>query len=274
MRDDPAGEVMTNSRLDTTGPHSGTLIVNADDWGRDARTTDRIIECVRHEAISSASAMVYTEDAERGAELARTHGVDTGLHLNLTMPFTAPNCPARLRKALEKLGHFLGRYRLAQVVYRPGLAATFEYVVKAQLEEYERLYGAEARRVDGHQHMHLCSNVILQRLLPVGTIVRRNFTFESGEKGYFNRLYRRWQDRRLARQHRMADYFFDLLPMEPRRLQRIRELATHHDVEVEAHVIFDDQYQFLMDGRLSQGAGGVPLAHGYILRGADTENIP
>ena len=274
MRDEPASEVVTNSRLDTMGPHSGTLIVNADDWGRDARTTDLILACVRHEAISSASAMVYTEDAARGAELARTHGVDTGLHLNLTMPFTAQNCPVRLRKAMEKLGHFLGSYRLAPVVYRPGLAAAFEYVVKAQLEEYERLYGAPALRVDGHQHMHLCANVILQRLLPAGTIVRRNFTFEAGEKGYFNRLYRRWQDRRLARQHRMTDYFFDLLPMEPRRLERIHELARHHDVEVEAHVIFDDQFQFLMDGRLNQGAGGTPLAHGYILRGADTGNIP
>lgn len=216
--------------------------------------------------------MVFTEDAERAAELARQHGVDTGLHLNLTMPFTAQNCPARLQNAQEKLGHFLRSFRLAQVVYRPGLAVAFEYVVKMQLEEYERLYGAAARRVDGHQHMHLCANVISQRLLPVGTVVRRNFTFESGEKGYFNRLYRRWQDWRLGRLHPMTEYFFDLLPLVPERLHKILELARRHDVEVEAHVIFDDQYRFLMEGRLSEG--GIEVAHGYNLRGAGTGNNP
>ena len=46
------------------------------------------------------------------------------------------------------------------MVYHPGLASSFEYVVKAQLEEYERLYGAPANRVDGHHHMHLCANVV------------------------------------------------------------------------------------------------------------------
>lgn len=274
MRHDPAGVIETNSRLDTTGPHGGSLIVNADDWGRDSRTTDRIFECFGQDAISSTSAMVFMEDSERAAELARQRGLDAGLHLNLTMPFTAASCPARLRMAQERLGRFLSSYRLAPVVYRPGLAALFEYVVKEQLEEYERLYGAAAHRVDGHQHMHLCANVIFQKLLPVGTIVRRNFTFEPGEKGYFNWLYRRWQDRWLARNHRMADYFFDLQPLEPKRLQRILKLADHHNVEVEAHVIFDDQYQFLVDGDLQHGIGGVAVAPGYKLRSTGTGMIP
>ena len=51
------------------------------------------------------------------------------------------------------------------------------YVVKAQLEEFERLYGRAPNRIDGHHHAHLCANVVLAGLLPAGTIVRRNFSF-------------------------------------------------------------------------------------------------
>ena len=251
------------------------IIVNADDWGRDTRTTDRILECARHEAISSVSAMVFMGDSERAAELAREHGVDAGLHLNLTMLFSGDRCRERVKEEQGKLASALSGHRYAPAVYRPGLARAFDYVVKAQMEEYERLYGTPARRIDGHQHMHLCANVIFQGLLPVGTIVRRNFTFEPAEKGYFNRLYRSWQDRRLAKQHPMADYFFDLQPLEPRRLERFGELARQHDVEIETHVIRDEEYEVLMAGELSRFTEGAAVARGYVLRKCAGEvNVP
>jgi hypothetical protein len=69
-------------------PHqNGRLIVNADDWGRDRHTTDRILECVVHKALSSASAMVFMEDCERAAAMDLERGIDCGLHLNFTAPF-------------------------------------------------------------------------------------------------------------------------------------------------------------------------------------------
>ena len=43
----------------------GVLIINADDWGRDRRTTQSIHDCVVRKTISSASAMVFMEDSER-----------------------------------------------------------------------------------------------------------------------------------------------------------------------------------------------------------------
>jgi hypothetical protein len=123
--------------------------------------------------------------------------------------------------------------------------------------------------------MHLCANVIFQGLMPIGTIVRRNFTFEPAEKGYFNRLYRSWQDRRLAKQHPMADYFFDLLPLEPRRLERFGELARQHDVEIETHVVRDEEYGFLMEDKLSRSSVGAAVARGYVLRKSAGEvNVP
>src|SRR6266853_755277 len=40
-------------------PHrAGSLIVNADDWGRDPYTTDRILDCSARGVVSSVSAMV------------------------------------------------------------------------------------------------------------------------------------------------------------------------------------------------------------------------
>jgi hypothetical protein len=240
--------------------------VNADDWGRDVPTTDRTLDCALRGVISSVGAMLFMVDSERAADLAQQHDIDAGLHLNFTMPFTSPQCPNKLLEHQERLSRYLNSNRLAPVIYHPGLTASFEYVVKAQQEEYERLYGAPASRMDGHHHMHLCMNVMLQNLIPPGIIVRRNFTFGPGEKGYFNRLYRGLQDRQLARRYRITDYFFDLIPLQPSRLRRIFELAIRFNVEIETHAIDNAQYRFLLDREFSSCAGDVGIARGYVLR--------
>src|SRR5438552_13221124 len=178
----------------------GLLIVNADDWGRDRETTERTRECLNRGGVSSVSAMVFMEDSERAAAIAREHGIDAGLHLNLTTPFSAPACSARLVERQGELARHLLRHRLAPVVFHPGLVRSFEYVVAAQRQEFSRLYRAEPERVDGHHHMHLCANVLLGGLLPRGTRVRRNFSFQRGERSFFNRLYRRTVDLVLVRQ--------------------------------------------------------------------------
>ncbi|MGH9342549.1 MAG: hypothetical protein ACRD19_02125, partial [Terriglobia bacterium] len=51
-----------------------TVIVNADDWGCDAFTTGRSLDCVLQGTVSSVSAMMFMEDSERAADLARSHG--------------------------------------------------------------------------------------------------------------------------------------------------------------------------------------------------------
>ena len=184
------------------------VIMNADDWGRDVFTTDRILECAHAGMLSSASAMVFMQDSQRAAELARAHGVDCGLHLNLTLDFSAAVSSPVLREHHRRVKRFLESFRFAPAFRHPRLASSFEYVVSAQLEEYERLYGVAPRRVDGHHHMHLCANVIGGNLLPAGAIVRRNFSFLPGEKSALNRAYRARLDRRLAERYQLTDYFF------------------------------------------------------------------
>jgi hypothetical protein len=258
------------SACDVKERPSAAVIVNADDWGRDVATTDRSLDCALRGVISSVSAMVWMEDSERAAELALKHNIDAGLHLNFTLPFSSPQCPSRLIEHQGKLSRFLRSHRFAPALYHPGVAASFEYVVKAQQDEYERLYGAPAHRLDGHHHMHLCTNVILQKLLPAGTIVRRNLTFGRGEKGCFNRFYRRRQDQKLAMHHQLTDFFFDIRPLEPRsRLKEILELGLRCDVEVETHPIRNDEYKFLIDGELTRCAVGVTIARGYTLHSSN-----
>jgi hypothetical protein len=226
---------------------TGFLIVNADDWGRDRANTDRALECVLRGSVSSVSAMVFMEDSERAADISRQHGVDTGLHLNLTTPFTVSGCPRKLLEHHRRLAVYLSGSRFAQVVFHPGLASSFAYVVEAQLKEFDRLYATAAQRVDGHHHMHLCANVLLAKLLPQGTLARRSFTFQRGEKSFSNRAYRRVVDHILARRHRLADGFFSLPPLDPPgRLQRIFSLAKELVIELESHPIHPEEYSFLM----------------------------
>jgi len=124
----------------------GCLIVNADDWGRDQSTTDRTLECTALGTVSSVSAMVFMSDSARAADIARNSAIDTGLHLNFSEPFSAPSCPAALLEHQRKLKQCLGRYSLARILYYPGLARSFEFVVAAQFDEYRRLYGADPQR--------------------------------------------------------------------------------------------------------------------------------
>ncbi len=55
----------------------------------------------------------------------------------------------------------------------------FREVFAAQFEEFTRLYGRVPSRLDGHQHMHLCTNMLVDGLYPAGARVRRNLSFTA-----------------------------------------------------------------------------------------------
>lgn len=243
---------------------SGTLILNADDWGRDKENTDRTLDCVLCGAVSSVSAMVFMKDSERAAAIAKEKQIDAGLHLNLTTPFSGPGAPSHLVEHQARLARFLRRSRLAPALFHPGITKSFKYTVAAQFAEFCRIYGEEPKRVDGHHHMHLCANVLFSKLIPSGTTVRRNFTFRRGEKGLVNRMYRRFVDDLLKRRHCLTDYFFALPPLQPDRLRRIFSLAEHSVVEVETHPIDPQEYRFLTQGQIFHLAGDVKIARRYV----------
>lgn len=228
------------------------LTINADDLGRSTCATDRIMECHAANRVSAASAMVFMEDSERAAALATAARLDVGLHINFTESFTGLNVPTSLRRNHERIRRFLRASKYALIIYHPFLRTAFREVFAAQVEEFARLYGRTPTRFDGHQHMHLSSNVILDRILPAGTKVRRSFSFKPGEKSFFNRYYRCLIDRRLAARHRIGDYFFILLHHLPlSRLQRVVELARTYDVELMTHPHVDVEFKALLSDQFA-----------------------
>ncbi len=244
-------------------PKMGALIINADDWGRNRETTDRVLECATRRVISSASGMVFMEDSERAASLAREAGIDIGLHLNLSEAFSARTVSAELQEHHERVARFLRSHRFFQTVFHPQLARSFEYVVKAQLEEFNKVYGESPKRIDGHHHMHLSENVVAGRLLPSGTLVRRNFSFGPGEKSWINRRYRRFVDRRLQQRHRLVDFLFSIQPIEIERLKRIFACAQQALVELETHPVNPDEFEMLTSSKMTVLLGDVSIAPSF-----------
>lgn len=234
------------------------LIVNADDWGRSIEETDRALRCFQSGRVTSVTAMVFMEDSQRAAEIAKEASLDVGLHLNLNQPFTGEVSDARLLQAHRRVVRFLRRSKYALLLYNPFLRGAFKYVYRAQAAEFERLYGRPPSHIDGHQHMHLCSNVLIDEIIPSGTKVRRSFTFFPGEKDFVNRLYRRWVDRKLARRHRLTDYFFALSAhLAPQRLARVAQLASNGSVELMTHPIVAAEYDLLLSDVFQKLFGNV-----------------
>ncbi|MCX6967709.1 MAG: ChbG/HpnK family deacetylase [Verrucomicrobia bacterium] len=231
------------------------LIINADDWGRSKEETDITLVCHALGSVTSVSAMVYMKDSERAAEIALSHRVDTGLHLNFSEAFTSP-APPRLRDAQNRIARFLNGSKYRVLFYHPRLRNAFRYVYEAQAEEFHRIYGRPPSRFDGHQHMHLCSNMLLDQILPQGQRVRGTFTFQQGEKGPLNRAYRAlvhwWMDGAYI----MPDYFFALSDcLRYNRLERVLALAKIANVELMTHPAEAEEYAHLSSENFRQRLG-------------------
>jgi len=113
------------------------------------------------------------------------------MHLNFTSPLSGTVIPDRLRDGHDRIMAFLrgGKYRF--LLFNPFLRRRFEYSYRAQYEEFLRLYDRPPTHIGWHHHMHLCGNMVVQRLIPLGTRVRTTFSFSGKEKGVLNRGYRR-----------------------------------------------------------------------------------
>jgi len=223
------------------------LIINADDWGRSVEETDAAFRCYKEGRITSVSAMVFMEDSQRAADLAKENNLEVGLHLNLTERFTAKSCPSLLGRDQERIAHFLRSGKLSQILYNPFLRKEISYSYKAQAAEFERLFARRPSHVDGHHHMHLCGNILWSSAIPTGTRMRPNFSFWSGEKSWLNRTYRALVDQWLCRRYKLADYFFDLSQsIRERKLERVIALAKSNTVELMTHPIIRMESEYLM----------------------------
>jgi predicted glycoside hydrolase/deacetylase ChbG (UPF0249 family)/glycosyltransferase involved in cell wall biosynthesis len=142
-------------------PPAGLLIVNADDLGLDAASTDAILECFLAGLITSATAMVHMADSRRAADRARALGLPVGLHINLSEPFTARDVPEAVRHAQAAITRrFTARQRRwRRWIPDPTIAPLVERCVRDQLASFEALYGRAPTHVDGHMHVHISPTV-------------------------------------------------------------------------------------------------------------------
>ena len=227
------------------------LIVNADDYGCEKETTDRILTCYLLKRIHCASAMTFMADSERAADLARENKLPVGLHLNLDREINGSQLPAKLRETHCKIASYLNARKWNMLIYNPFLHNYFDYVFQAQWDEFCRLYGEEPKRLDGHHHMHLCMNMLLSGKIPKGIQVRRNFSFNSEEKPIINRLYRCLVDWWLQRNYLCTDTFFSMTPLNQgvsshERLRRPLLLSKFSAVEILFHPGLENEYMFLL----------------------------
>jgi len=203
--------------------------------------------------------MVFMDDSERAAERANDVKMDVGLHLNLSQRFTS-SVPVRLRDCHDRVVGFLTSSKYSVLLYNPALRRQFRYVYDAQVEEFTRVYGRQPSHVDGHQHRHLCANVLIDRVIPPNERVRRSFSFWPGEKSAINRTYRRVVDRVLARRYRVTDFFFSLEHcLHTDGMARVFELSQRANVELMTHPRNGGEFTYLMSDRYLSALRGLRI---------------
>jgi predicted glycoside hydrolase/deacetylase ChbG (UPF0249 family) len=224
------------------------IIINADDFGRSVQETDAAVALVEQGRVTSVSAMVFMQDSERAAELATQMNADVGLHLNLCERWIKRGMPRWVAAHHESLVQFFGKSEYTFLLYNPRLRQAFRTVCEAEFDEFHRLYGRAPSHIDGHRHLHLCANMVIDEIIPRGFSVRRNFTFARGEKGLLNRAYRRLVDTCLRRHYALTDYFFSLehcLSGKGRTLRQVADLGKSADVEIMTHPSNSSEFRYL-----------------------------
>lgn len=236
------------------------LIINADDWGRTLVETENALECHQRCRITAVSAMVFMADSERAARVALEQGVDAGLHINLSQAFDQPGIPVSLVEDQRRLVLFMRLGRFAIMLYNPLLRGSFRRSFQAQWNEFIRLYGSPPSHVDGHRHRHLCVNLLVDRFIPTGIRLRRNFTYAKDERGPINRVYRGLFDRVLAGRYRITDSFFSLGEvLKYHRLARVIQAARTGTVELMAHPIVPSERTFLLGEEFAEFTRDIEL---------------
>ena len=236
------------------------LIITADDYGITRHATDSILKCFFNKRITSASAMVFMEDSDRAASLALKAGLEVGLHLNFTESFNAFNMPSALTERQKEISSFLAWNKYAEVIYNPFLPKSFRFIFQAQQEEFVRLYGKLPNFINGHHHMHLCTNVLVGKMISKGTRVRGTFTFDTGEKDLFNLFYRYILDKILSKRFISSDCFFSIAPVQNhKRLMQIIKRAKNETVEIEVHPENAEEIEFLLGDQYKSLIGSIDM---------------
>lgn len=238
----------------------GLLVINADDWGSHPATTDAILRCFRAGRVSSVTAMVFMEDSARAAAIARAEGLPVGLHLNLTQPFAGDDVPAPVRARQQRLARRFGHMRLMRWAYDPLIPGAVERCIADQLDAFESAYVTSPTHLDGHNHVHVCPNVLFSRTARRVAAVRNTHSWSARTPAALARAMRRHA---IRRRFRSTEHLFALSAVHPalggEGLQRMLELARRGSVELMVHPSRAEEYEVLMSDAWGRTIEGMPL---------------
>lgn len=123
----------------------------ADDFGYGYNRNRGIVKCYEKGAITGTSLLVNCKYSLDAVNLAKKHGIPTGLHFNLTEGI--PLCK-RINSSLTcGKGRFLGKQRFWKNRSIDKDAIRDELI--AQINCYKKWFNHYPYRVDGHQHIHV-----------------------------------------------------------------------------------------------------------------------
>lgn len=192
--------------------------------------------------------MVFMEDSERAAQLAREGNIEVGLHLNFTEKLHRKSGYALLEIYHEEIRKYINRNNFNWVIYNPLLHRQFDYVFKAQRDEFMRLYGVSPTHYDGHHHMHLSANVLVGNYVPAGARLRRSFSYNRVETPRCKWLTRTMIDAWISRRYIVTDYFYSLAErIDKNMVMEVRDLAKSASIELEVHPERKEEYGWLMN---------------------------
>lgn len=154
------------------------LILTADDYGRDKKTTDAIIESLRRGYITQMSLMVNMDDAERAVKTFKDSGLDSvvGLHLNLIEGVPITDEIKNYTNWCDRNGCFNNAIRSRPIFWKIASQAekkAVEEEMVAQINKY-RGYGLNPFHCDGHQHCQ-----VRWSIMPILFPLLRDFGFSS-----------------------------------------------------------------------------------------------
>jgi len=138
------------------------LIVNADDLGYSSHRDSGIFQAFHEGIVTSASLIVNGTSCEHAAKYARTHGLELGLHLNLTEGKPLSQCPS----LVDHTGTMYYKMKFWEHKFDK---QDVQRETVAQLERFQELTGHYPHHVDGHQHVQIVPSIpefiapILQR---------------------------------------------------------------------------------------------------------------
>lgn len=219
------------------------LIINADDFGRDAEVNQAIMESISQGLCSSTTIMVNMPGFEEACQICHDHKLtdQIGLHLVLSEGRPLTDEMKECSRFCSSEGHFLqtGRGHFFRLSAEDKNAVANE--ISAQIDRC-REYGLPLTHADSHQHMHVewgIAGVLLQVAEKKGIRFVRLSRHLDPNSTFIRNLYRRLFNLRIRSKGAAATQCFGTVE----DFISLRSSGNYNtsSFEIMIHPVFDDE---------------------------------